>query len=36
LRLLITGPQGFERIVMFAIDDDPAEIALCIRETMED
>jgi hypothetical protein len=36
LRLLITGPQGFERIVMFAIDDDPAEIAQCIRETMED
>jgi hypothetical protein len=27
LRLLITDPQGFECIVTFAIDDDPAEIA---------
>jgi hypothetical protein len=31
-----TGPQGFERIVTLAIDDDPAEIAQCILETMED
>ena len=25
-RVLITGPQGFERTVTFAIDDDPAVI----------
>ena len=35
-RLLITGPQGFERTVMFAIDDEPRVIAERVRETMED
>ena len=34
-RVLITGPQGFERIVVFALDDDPAVIAERVRETME-
>jgi hypothetical protein len=36
LRLLNTDQQGFERIVTFAIDDDAAEIAQCVRGTMED
>ena len=27
VRVLITGPQGFERSVAFAIDEDPAVIA---------
>jgi hypothetical protein len=26
-RVLITGPQGFDRTVVFALDDDSAEIA---------
>ena len=34
-RLLITGPHGFERTVMFAIDDDPAVIAERVRETLD-
>ena len=35
-RLLITGPQGFERTVTLAIDDDPAVIADRVRETLEE
>jgi hypothetical protein len=35
-RVLITGPQGFERTVTFAIDDDPTVIAKRVRETMEE
>ena len=35
-RVLITGPQGFERTVLFAIDDDPAVVADRIRETLEE
>ena len=35
LRVLITGPHGFERTVTFAIDDDPAVIAEMVRETMD-
>lgn len=35
-RVLITGPYGFERTVIFAIDDDPAEIAERVRETLEE
>jgi hypothetical protein len=35
-RVLITGPQGFERTVMFAVDDDPAVIAERVRETLEE
>src|SRR5436305_15261012 len=30
-RVLITGPQGFERSVAFAMDDDPAVIAERVR-----
>ena len=36
IRVLITGPHGFERTVTFAIDDDPAVIAERLRETMEE
>jgi hypothetical protein len=35
-RVLITGPQGFERTVIFAIDDDPAVIAERVRDTLEE
>jgi hypothetical protein len=35
-RVLITGPHGFEQTVIFAIDDDPAEIAERVRETLEE
>jgi hypothetical protein len=34
-RVLITGPNGFERTVTFAIDDDAAVIAERVRETLE-
>ena len=36
VRVLITGPRGFERTVTFAIDDDPAVIAERVRQTLED
>jgi len=35
-RVLITGPHGFERTVIFAMDDDPAVIAERVRETLEE
>jgi hypothetical protein len=35
-RVLITGPLGFERTVVFAMDDDPTMIAERVRETMEE
>ena len=35
-RVLITGPQGFERTVTFKIDDGPAVIAERVLETMEE
>jgi hypothetical protein len=35
-RVLITGPQGFERTAVFALDDDPAEIAERVRESLEE
>jgi hypothetical protein len=35
-RVLITGPQGFERAVTFAIDDNPAVIAERVREALEE
>jgi hypothetical protein len=31
IRVLITGPQGFERVVTFALGDDPALIAERVR-----
>ena len=35
-KVLITGPQGFERVAMFATDEDPAVIKERIRETIEE
>ena len=35
-RVLVTGPKGFERTVVFALDDDPAMIAQRVRETLEE
>jgi hypothetical protein len=35
-RVLITDPQGFERTVLFALDEDPAVITERVRETMEE
>ena len=36
VRVMITGPQGFDRSVTFDVTDDPAVIAERIRETIED
>jgi hypothetical protein len=36
VKVLITGPHEFQRTVTFALDDDPAEIAERVRETMEE
>ena len=36
VRVIITGPHGFERRVAFAIDEDDAEIARRVRETKDD
>jgi hypothetical protein len=36
VRVLVTGPQGFERTVTFALDEAPATITERVRETMED
>ena len=33
VRVVITGPQGFERAVLFALDEDPAVITQRVRET---
>ena len=35
-RVLITGANGFERTVTFALDDDPAVIAARVREAIEE
>jgi len=35
-RCCITGPQGFERTVVFALDDDPAVIAERVRESLDE
>ena len=35
VRVLITGPQGFERTVTFALDEPPATITERVRETIE-
>jgi hypothetical protein len=35
-RVLITGSHGFERIITFAIDDDPAVITARVREALEE
>jgi hypothetical protein len=36
VRVLITGPQGFERMVTFALDEAPATITQRVRESIED
>jgi len=36
VKVLITGPQGFERTVAFALDEEPATITERVRETLED
>jgi len=36
VRVLITGPLGFERTVTFALDEAPATITERVRETIED
>jgi hypothetical protein len=36
VRLMITGPQGFDRTVTFDLTDDAAVIAERIRETIQD
>jgi len=35
-RVLITGANGFERTVTFAMDDDPIGIAERVRETLDE
>jgi hypothetical protein len=35
-RVLVTGPRGCERTVVSALDDDFAEIAERVRETLEE
>jgi hypothetical protein len=35
-KVLITGRHGFERTMVFALDDDPAVIAERVRETVEE
>jgi hypothetical protein len=36
VRVLITGPQGFDRTVTFDLAEDPAVITQRIRETIEE
>jgi hypothetical protein len=35
VRVMITGPQGFDRTVTFDLAEDPAVIAERVRETIE-
>jgi hypothetical protein len=35
-RVLITGPEGFERTAVIALDEDPAVIAERVRETLDE
>jgi hypothetical protein len=35
VRVMITGPEGFDRTVMFDLAEDPAMIAERIRETIQ-
>jgi hypothetical protein len=35
-KVLITGPHGFERTVVFAIDDDPVVVMARVRETLDE
>jgi len=34
-KILITGPQGFERTALFGLDDEPPIIKERVRETIE-
>jgi hypothetical protein len=36
VRVLMTGPQGFEHTVTFAVDEDPVSIEQMVRETIEE
>jgi hypothetical protein len=36
VRLIITGQPGFERTVLFALDEDPAIITQRVRETIDE
>jgi hypothetical protein len=36
VRVLITGPQGFERSVLFALDEDPTVITERVRATIDE
>jgi hypothetical protein len=36
VRVLITGPQGFERSVMFGIGEDPMVITQQVRVSIDD
>ena len=36
VRVLITGPEGFERTVLFALDEDPAVITERVRATINE
>jgi hypothetical protein len=36
VRVVITGPQGFERTVLFALDEDPAVITERVRATIDE
>lgn len=36
VRVIITGPHGFERRAEFSADEDPAEITRRVRETIDD
>jgi hypothetical protein len=35
VRVIITGPKGFERYVAFAMNEDTSEISRKVRETIE-
>ena len=35
-KVLITGPHGFERILVCALDDDSAAISERVRETLDE
>jgi len=36
VRVIITGPHGFERRVAFGIDENASEITRRVRETIDD
>ena len=36
VRVVITGPQGFKRTVLFALDEDPAVITERVRATIDE